>query len=557
MLESDERRGRGERARRAWRSAGVLALVIGLALQVWLWQRGALELVETAGGVELCGMQKYGDSGLGSDQIYLLTPAVERYLGGDLLPYSKRMSGGVIVPGSLLQILLSAPLEIAFDYRASSALLLVFHALAGLLIFLAARESAGERFAILYFALFWLSPWRLYHSGFLWEPAFIVLPAAMHFWAHLRSFESASRWASLVLAVTLAVAPQLHASAILILAISGLLLLRGRLHLHWPYFGLGLILGALPLIPTLVAYLGDQLDVVDEHHPTESAWEPLRLLYRLPRALGYWIRVASLDLGRRFRQTDFLNAEVANVGTVLAFALALLALVSALVVAGANWQWLRGRLARMRPGDFPASYASAAFWTLLAAAAVSPITLQGWHAVILLPAALLPVAAWIDERWALGAQPSRRRAIAVATVAVLCTLLLGFGHPMYARLPADAGTQCTKIASPDAAPALVLHNVTTVRGPDAEEKPGRTILIRGQRIAMVGPVGYLQTPANAEKLTLPGRWVVPAEGAKLEAGARADLWVLRASPSFDEGDRQKIEMRVEGGELRGGSAAPP
>ena len=74
---------------------------------------------------------------------------------------------------------------------------------------------------------------------------------------------------------------------------------------------------------------------------------------------------------------------------------------------------------------------------LCAAAAISPVPLQGWHVVIVFHAACLPVAAWL--RASFWAQSPSLRAIATSFVVlkVVVVLVLAFGHPMYRPVSGD------------------------------------------------------------------------------------------------------------------------
>ena len=349
-----------------------------------------------------------------------------------------------MVPGSLLQILIGEPLKGIFDYRASSSVIVLMHLLAGGLIYMTAYQAQGLRFALMFFMLFWLSPWRLYHGGFLWEPAFIVLPSALHLWAHGRLWtETPSRpglswWslreapagivqASFLLALALSTAPQLHGSAMILFLISGGLLLAGRCRCHLPAFGAGLVVGSATLIPTLMAWNEGALDWVDESNGSTTGHGPLRWLYRLPRALGYWVRLGFLDLGRRYRQTEFFQADGHWGGRLWTTSIALLGLVTALIGLWVGAQWLKGRLTALDKGSFLNRYAQVALAAVLISAVISPVTLQGWHVLVALPACLIAPAAW------LCGISSRRFLTALLFMQVVCILLIGFGHPMYAE----------------------------------------------------------------------------------------------------------------------------
>ncbi len=86
-------------------------------------------------------------------------------LDGQIAPFAKIMSGGGVIPGSLLQFLVGLPLALWFDYRSPALLVILFHLAAGLLLWRLMERAFGQRFAAVYLAIYWLSPWRLYHNA--------------------------------------------------------------------------------------------------------------------------------------------------------------------------------------------------------------------------------------------------------------------------------------------------------------------------------------------------------------------------------------------------------
>src|SRR5205823_1700138 len=107
--------------------------------------------------------------------------------------------------------------------------------------------SPRER--VLFALLYWLSPWRLYYSGFLWNPNYLYLFGAAHLATTLAQRRRASFWASFLHAAALALAFQIHASFLLLAVASVLLYLRSYLKVHWPGLLSGGVLASLPLIP--------------------------------------------------------------------------------------------------------------------------------------------------------------------------------------------------------------------------------------------------------------------------------------------------------------------
>ena len=180
-------------------------LCTGAALQVLLWSRQWI----------------YGD------QYALLLSGIGILETGDLPPFAKTMSGGGRVPGALLPLLVAAPLQVWADYRAPGLLIGLSHVAAAAVLAVCIGRALGARFLAAYLAVYWLSPWRLYHAGFIWEPAYVFLPAALHLASayHLRERPHAG-W-SLLHAANLTLALQLHGSfLVLALLTAGLAAVR-------------------------------------------------------------------------------------------------------------------------------------------------------------------------------------------------------------------------------------------------------------------------------------------------------------------------------------------
>lgn len=389
-------------------------------------------------------------SGMAGDQAHLLALGMRFVEGGPLEPFSKIMRGAGN-NGALLQLLIGIPLAVVADHRAPLVVIALFDIAAFVLLTSALRGAIGDRAALVYLFLFWLSPWRLYHSSFLWEPQYLFLPAALHLFACWRARERRSFVSSLAIAASVVLAMQLHNSFLILALMTLALALRRAIHLHWPGVLVGGLLAGLPLILTIAAFVEGTL-------PPNAELEGfigkgLVTVAPMLKGLVYWVRLGSLDVGNPLVQTVFIEEGIARHGamTIVARIAQGIGIVTIIVATWASsWYlaplWRRWRARRADPtsaGSFEPQresgwlwlrrYAIAGLLSLVASAALSPITLQGWMVVIALHAAVIPVACWLDER-----MPDRRRTIIIAGIAaaqLLITLVVAHGNRIYSDRP--------------------------------------------------------------------------------------------------------------------------
>ncbi|MCH7824286.1 MAG: hypothetical protein IH849_05740 [Acidobacteria bacterium] len=411
-------------------------LLLGFVLQMFLWSHQWI----------------YGD------QYALLTPAVQYLETGELAPFSKMMSGGGRIPGTLLQWMIAAPLRRWADFRAPSLAMGLSQLVAVLMLMLVGGAAYGRRFAAFFVAVYWLSPWRLYHSGFLWEPGFVLLPAALHLgccWL-IRSPAAgepdnpvASHGAvpgiglplaaSFGLGASLVGMLQIHASFLLLVVATVILVWRRLIGLRPLGFGLGAATAGLTLAPALVAFANGELPRISPQIDQRVAL-PVLIVSNAGKAIMYWFRMGSADIGRRLRQTAWLADTPAGteaalpLPSALVTAMAVLSVASVLIALYANWRYFSRDSAGRHDPDaaWLRSYTLVMLAAVAITGAVSPVPVQGWHLLIALHAACIPMAVWLSGAFDRGGYA---RALGVAFVALLVvtTILIGAGHPMYLR----------------------------------------------------------------------------------------------------------------------------
>lgn len=420
---------------------GLFAL--GLALSVWMLSR----------------------SQIGGDQLNLLARGWLLVEEGEWVPYGNPTSSGGAQPGSLTTLLVALPLWLWRDHRAASALVLLTHVAAYLLLDRTLSRALTPWGRALLAIVYWLNPWRLYFSAFLWNPNWLFLPAAVHLWSAWTQRERARFGASFVHVLAIGVTFQLHASFVLLVFASSLLVLRRRLRLHWPGAAAAAVVALAALVPWALQAADDAGSL-----PVQKGFlgRGLLLVQPLLKGLLYWPRYASLALPKRVTAFDFAPSLGAGADAWLAplvGASTIVLAVTLVVPLVAGWRLGRrrvgalGRSVRRRPGAIPAasgrlgalaqrlrrlpapaasargwvvSYTGCCFGAAVIAFALAPTTIMMWQGFLVLHAAVLPSVLW-GEALARG----RRGRVAVAgafawaAVSAVWLALMALGSPHY------------------------------------------------------------------------------------------------------------------------------
>lgn len=380
-------------------------------------------------------------SQVGGDQLNLLGRGWLLADEGRWISYGNPMSTGGKAPGGITSLLVGLPLMVWRDHRAPTLVILLFHVLAYLILDRTLRRIFSPTERVLFAVLYWLSPWRAYFSGFLWNPNYLFLFGALHLWACLAQRERARFVPSLVLGAGLLLALQIHASFLLLAVALVLLWWRGYFKPHWTAGILGAVLAALPLVPW-VRDLMAQPAILTE---ADKGFLGRGLLYVFPllRGVGYWLRYSSMAVAGkmiRFNFGDFMDPET---GTRLGSAVASwtrvilsLTLVLPLLANVRLWRQVRHRWRQKLPaGASDRTWLKGyVLWTFLAAVVVfslSPTTIMMWQALIIFHAAVLPLVLWAG---ALGRSRHAGRVLrglwiyAAAEIFLLVLIPLGSTH---------------------------------------------------------------------------------------------------------------------------------
>ena len=379
-------------------------------------------------------------SQVGGDQLNMLARGW-LFAHGDWVQFGMTTSANGKSPGGLTSLLAGAPLLLWRDYRAPALLVLLSHVVAYLVLDRTLRRILSARERLLFCVLYWLNPWRLFQSAFLWNSNWNFLFGSVHLWTVYRQRREASFWASLLHVLALGAFFQLHTSFAVLALVSVALVLRGWFRPNWAGVALGAGLSAVALVPWVEAVAANPALM-----PGSKGFLFRGLIFVFPflRGIGYWLRYPSLSFAGRMTEFDFtsvLGSADRWIGpplTVLVTAIGIASVLASLLAAG--WMWRRNRRRWRRP---PAGitdrvwlhgYVTWVFMATMASYALSPSTIMFWQGFSVLHAAVLPLALW-----AAVLLRSRRREVAQRLariwVAVVVPLLvcMALAAPMYRR----------------------------------------------------------------------------------------------------------------------------
>lgn len=343
-------------------------------------------------------------SQVGGDQLNLLGRGWLLAEKGQWISYGNPMSTGGKAPGGITSLLVGLPLMVWRDHRAPTLVILLFHVAAFLLLDRTLRRIFSPRERVLFAILYWLNPWRMYFSAFLWNPNYLFLFGALHLWACLAQRERARFVPSFLLGAGIVLAFQIHASFLLLAVATVFLWWRRYFKPHWIGGFLGAALAALPLIPW-VRDLLSQPAILTEAAGRGFLGRGLLYVFPLARGLIYWLRYSSLALSEkmlRFDFGDFLPNGGAQLGSAVSTVASVILPVTLVLPLLANrWLWRRnwGHWRRKLPETAPGRrwLQGYVIWSFVAAVIVfslSPTTIMMWQALIVLHAAVLPLVLW-------------------------------------------------------------------------------------------------------------------------------------------------------------------
>ena len=388
---------------------------------------------------------------IAGDQLNLLALGWRFAFEGDWPIHGNPTSAGGFTPGSVTGPLIGLPLLLWQDHRALALLTLGTHLIAYLLLDRLVRRVLGPEARVLFAICYWLNPWRLYHSAFLWNPNFLFVFGAWHLWTAWRLRREPRFWASFGHVLALGLALEIAVHALPLALISLVLWWRGYVRLHLGGAAAAAAVIAASLAPWLAAVVADPTLAPSA---ADGAW--FYLLNTSLRAAVYWVRYSSFALSSELFCLDysrFLGADGAvRLEPLLEAAKGVLYYGSLPVSLWANWALWRGsgrwwRPAREAATDDRSWLEGVVRWSFVAVIAIfalSPATVSRWylHAVFHLAVLTLVLAC---GRLLGGPRErlARTGAAVHGAIAVILALAMLLGAPMYRC----GGERCSRAAT--------------------------------------------------------------------------------------------------------------
>ena len=332
---------------------------------------------------------------VGGDQLHLLKIGSKFATELQLTGFGKLTGGGGSNIGSLLELFVGAPLLIFENFRSPMILIVFFSIIAYLIIAKVINQIWGYNGVLYLTIIYWLSPVRIYNSGFLWEPAFIFIFSAMHFIASYNLNNEKSFKYSILLIISIFFSIQIHNSGIILFLTTFFLMYKKQIKLNYKGVLIGSLVVIISFIPTIITLIYNKL-------PVESQQSSGYLFYGLVniipvlKGLLYSLKMGGFDIVRQIKEVSY--SFYGN--QLISSSLQILSILTVIISIYASFYLYRSLIwkkfkfehdIRNEKEKWIQLYAFCTSLSVIFSSALSPITLQGWMLVIALPALMLPM----------------------------------------------------------------------------------------------------------------------------------------------------------------------
>jgi hypothetical protein len=394
-----------------------------------------LHTIIVLSGFLVTALYAYGHK-VDGDVIQLLNNGHSFVVKDILIPFGSHSSSGGSgnVPGAFLSLAMGLPMKIWHSPWSSLSFLASLHLMA-LLMFLNVMKNFVSLIALLALSvLFWLNPWRV-SEVFLWNPGYIFFVSIFHFWTAYHLSQKRSFVFSILHAISIFFALQIHASFVILVFITFILLWMRALNVNWVGAGAGILLGLVSLIPYLLAGFEDPSIFPQPGSGGNGfLFFGLVYVYSLLKGFWYWILFGSTIFQKHiFHQLEYswIQAEGLRVAFKYFWLVAryLIGLAGVILSFYVNYVFFKGnkkvfRFWQARFGqkdNWVVFYTVAAFVAAMIATAISPTLPIYWHLLFVWPFSLIPLIFFIDFRCNILGEAKKIKAL-ICICAVYFTL---------------------------------------------------------------------------------------------------------------------------------------
>ncbi len=318
------------------------------------------------------------------------------------------------VPGYLSTAVIALPLMLWDSPWSPMGFIIILHLLTFLLLDSIVKKVFDQRIRLLFLVLFWLNPWFLFENRF-YNPAFLFLFAALHFWSAYHMREYKSFFYTFLHLLSIGMSMQLHYSWPILAVISAYLFYRGIIKVHW----LGFFTAAAVIIISLIPYFQEYLtnDTI-KARPDKAGderyigWGGVHV-YPVLKAFVYWFRYASflftnkLVLGAGFEwvsSVEMIQKAVMYLYRAIFFTVGVGSLWFVWKANKYTWRLLRPYILRSHGRDdidakrWITLYIFGVLLAILVSASLSPIVFVHWHLLLTFDLAIFPLLFYAQKQ---------------------------------------------------------------------------------------------------------------------------------------------------------------
>jgi hypothetical protein len=378
-------------------------------------------------------------SQVAGDQLNLLSLGWLLAEEGVWTPYGNPTTGAGVTPGGASSIVVGLPLMVWKHHRAPALLIWLSHLLAFWMLDSWLKRILAPEERLLFALLYWLNPWRIYHSVFLWNPNFLFFFGAAHLSTAYAMRNRPRAWMTFWHLLSIGIVLQLEVVA-LPLAVATLLWWWKRyIRIHRGGAVAACFVVAVSLVPWALA-VAESPELMARQEGFLGFG--LLMVYPVYRGAMYWVRYSTLGLSEELFCLDYAyligSAWMDRLRPFLLFAKTA---VYALTVPLSVWalfkfwkgsgHWWRDSYSGDSDREWLVGVVRWGFIAAILVYCIAPSNIMRWHVLAVFQLAILPPVVVFGQLLANTESVWASRGLRVyVTVTLVVILAVAFGAPM-------------------------------------------------------------------------------------------------------------------------------